>query len=137
MKKKIKNIQYAGTLGHYGSSLNDEYNKIIIEANKLVDKYNKNVTSYETIEEQVNYQEKMVKKINKIIKKKNNYPSILAKFGYYGVTADVEANERSILANVLIDDYNRNVATYETHNEQVKYQAKMVKKIEKTIKGKK
>jgi GTP-sensing pleiotropic transcriptional regulator CodY len=55
------------------------------------------------------------------------------KLGYYGTSTDVERNKRMIEANKLVDEYNQNVFSYKTIEEQVKYQSDMVKKINKLI----
>lgn len=57
--------------------------------------------------------------------------------GHYGISTDAELNKSMIEANKLVDEYNQNVSSYETIDEQSEYQRKMNKKIKKTLKGKK
>ena len=65
-----------GMLGHFGPTLNNERNELVIKANKLVDEYNKNVGNFSTHDEQFNYQKDMLIEINNTLNGVNDFTEI-------------------------------------------------------------
>lgn len=49
--------------------------------------------------------------------------------GYFGFSKNPEYNEKVKQANLLVDEYNKNVHSYKSKNEQMAYQFEMLKKM--------
>ena len=65
---------------------------------------------------------------------KDNFKKQFAgSLGYYGLGVSEKYNKKILKANELVDEYNQNVSSYETIEDQMKYQSEMIKKINKTI----
>lgn len=64
------------------------------------------------------------------------YPQRAGYLGYYGISLDSDYNNRVAVANLVVDEYNKNVSTYKTSQMQMDYQKLMLRKINSILNDK-